>query len=31
MSYFLENNVSPILKDVMVERSYRAVRKRLEF
>ena len=31
MSYFLENNVSTVLKDVLDERSYHAVRKRFEF
>ena len=30
MNYFLENYISPILKVVMNERSFRAVRKRLE-
>ena len=30
MNYYLENYISPILKDAMKERSLRAVRKTLE-
>ena len=31
MNYFLENYISPLIKDQLNERSLRSVRKRMEF